>query len=416
MNIDGGLKALRKIIVVLAVLAVISLVVGCTPTPRATEAPGSFAEALRQARGKTVNFYGWGGSAAINRWMDEVVAPALLAEYGVTMRRVPMNIDEILNKLTTEKQAGKLRGDIDVIWINGENFYNAKKQALLYGPFTSRMDNFKRLVNPDAPDTNFDFGTPIEGMSAPWGRAQLVFAHDSARLAAPPKSAQELLALAKANPGLLSYPAPPDFVGSAFVRNIIYEIVGFEAINNAPAEREAIKNAIMPALNFLNELEPYLWQQGTTYPANQAALSQMFGQGQLLMSMSYTPFYVAQKIANNEFPATARTFVFDKGNIGNTHYLAIPFNSPEKAAALVLIHHLQSVAMQASKLNTRNWGDLPVLDLARMTAEERATMEAVPMGTGVLPIADLLSRRMPEVHASKVAIIEELWREYVLNR
>ncbi|MBS3872427.1 MAG: ABC transporter substrate-binding protein [Firmicutes bacterium] len=406
----------KKIVVLLLVAAHFALIIGCAARPKLTTGPSEFSAALQKSRGTTVTFYGWGGSSAVNNWFDNVVAPSLLAEYGITLRRVPMNIDEILRKLSTEKQANKVSGDIDVMWINGENFYAAKTEGLLYGPFNTRIDNFNRLIDPNAPDTNYDFGVPTEGMSVPLGRAQLVFMADRARLDTFPTSAAALLELARSNPGRFTYPAPPDFTGSAFVRNIIYDIVGFEALNNAPAEKAAIQAVIQPALDFLNELEPYLWERGTTYPADVAALDRMFAEGQLLWSMSYTPLKVGQLIAENRVPPSVETFVFDKGNVGNTHYVAIPFNSPNKDAAFVLIHHLISVAMQAAKLDVNNWGDLPVVDLARLTASERELIENANIGQGVLPMSELLSKRLPEVHAQKVAIIEELWREQVLQR
>ncbi|MBT9153594.1 MAG: hypothetical protein DDT39_00251 [Firmicutes bacterium] len=407
---------IKTITIVLMIAALLALTVGCAARPEATKGPSSFDAALRSARGKTVTFYGWGGSAAVNNWFDNVVAPSLLSEFGITLRRVPMNIDEILRKLSTERHANQTRGDMDVIWINGENFYTAKTQGLLYGPFNTRIANFARHIDPAAPDTNYDFGVAIEGMSVPLGRAQLIFMADSARLDRFPTSAEQLLELARVNSGRFTYPAPPDFTGSAFVRNIIYEIVGFEAINNAPVDKAAIKTVIQPALDFLNQLEPYLWEQGRTYPADVAALDRMFLEGQLLWSMSYTPLKAGQLIAQNRAPASLRTFVFDEGNIGNTHYVAIPFNSPNKDAAFVLIHHLISVAMQAAKLDVGNWGDLPVLDLTRLSETERATIAGTNIGQGVLPMSELLTKRLPEIHARKVAIIEELWREEVLQR
>jgi putative spermidine/putrescine transport system substrate-binding protein len=410
------MKVMQKIIVLLLIIALGGLAFGCAPPPTLTTGPNEFADALKSARGKTVTFYGWGGSTAVNNWFDNIVAPSLLAEYGITLRRVPMNIDEILRKLSTEKQAGKVSGDIDVVWINGENFYAAKTQGLLYGPFNNRIDNFNRLIDPEAADTNFDFGVPIEGMSVPLGRAQLVFMADNAKLPVFPASAAQLLEAARANPGRFTYPAPPDFTGSAFVRNIIYEIVGFEAINNAPADKAAIQAVIQPAMDFLNQLEPYLWEQGRTYPADIAAMERMFAEGQLLWNMSYTPLKAAQLIAENRVPASVASFVFDRGNIGNTHYIAIPFNSPNKDAAFVLIHHLISPAMQASKLDVNNWGDLPVVDLDRLTEPERALIENADIGRGVLSMEELLGKRVPEVHARKVALIEELWREQVLQR
>lgn len=42
--------------------------------------------------------------------------------YGITLEVVGMDINDILTKLSGEKQAGSEKGSIDMIWINGENF------------------------------------------------------------------------------------------------------------------------------------------------------------------------------------------------------------------------------------------------------------------------------------------------------
>ena len=58
--------------------------------------------------------------------------------------------------------------------------------------------------------------------------------------------------------------------------------------------------------------------------------------------MSYGPSFASERIARGEYPATARTFVFDEGTIGNYSYLAVPFNADNPAGALVVINHLMS--------------------------------------------------------------------------
>ena len=88
----------------------------------------TFKHAEKTARGKEVTFYGFGGNEQANKWVDEVVAPAMKKKYDIKVKRVPMDIDNILNKLVSIKQSGKT-GNIDVIWINGENFYTAKKRG-----------------------------------------------------------------------------------------------------------------------------------------------------------------------------------------------------------------------------------------------------------------------------------------------
>lgn len=104
--------------------------------------PASYREALQNAKGKTVTYYGFGGNDAQNRWVDEVVTP-MMKKKGITVKRVPMDIDTIINKLTTEKEANKQTGNMDVLWINGENFYNAKKLSLLDTIKPSLIPNMK---------------------------------------------------------------------------------------------------------------------------------------------------------------------------------------------------------------------------------------------------------------------------------
>jgi putative spermidine/putrescine transport system substrate-binding protein len=388
---------------------------GCTAKKDKVEEVNSFEDALKTVKGKTVNFYGWGGDPAVNKWLDEVVAKSLKERYDLTLKRVPMNIDEILNKLLNEKQAGKTTGDIDVVWINGENFFSAKNNGLLHGPITEKIGNYSKYI--DAKDTEaiYDFGNKIDGMEVPFGKAQLVFIGDSAKAKGFPTSAEKLLAYAKENKGKVTYPAPPDFVGSAFVRNIIYDIVGFDAVNNAKADKDELYKAIKPALDYLNELEKYLWQEGKTYPKNNAALDKMYTDGLVPFTMNYTPMYAAQKIKSGEFSKTSKTFLFDKGNIGNTHYVAVPFNSKNKDAAYVLIHHLISSEMQTSKFDVANWGDLPVFDVNKLSNDEKAKLNSINNGEGIIPAEELLKKRKPELQAQKVPLIEKLWEEKVLK-
>jgi len=408
----------RKVCAVL--IALVMLAAGCARGQTQSDGDNAFdlsnwEEVLEAARGTTVTFYGWGGSSATNSWLDSVVGTSLLEQYDVRLNRVPMDIDDILNKLMGEKQAGVSNGDIDVVWINGENFYTAKNAGLLFGPFTDFVHNYTVYLDPDSPDLHYDFGTPIDGMEVPYGRAQLVFLGDSAVLDSFPASAEELLELAKRYPGMITYPAPPDFTGSAFVRNLLYEIVGFDAIFNAAGDEDALYEVIKPGLDFLAELKPYLWQEGKTYPSTSPAVEQMFIDGLILMNVSYTPLRAAQQIIAGEYPDTVQTFVFENGNIGNTHYMAIPYNAPNKAGALALINHIISAEMQITKYDASNWGDLPVFDVDRLSAQQRALLGAVDNGVGILSPDELFAHRLPEVQAHKIPIIERLWERYVLQ-
>ena len=209
---------------------------------------GSFDDVKEKAKGTTVTFYGWGGDDKLNNWLDTEFAPVMKEKYDITMERVPMDIDQVLSQLSGEIQAGETDGSIDMIWINGENFQSAKENNMLYGPFTDQLPNFNEYVDAQSEDVTMDFAYPVEGYEAPYGKAQVVLVADTAVTPDLPKSAEELKAFVQKYPGKVTYPALPDFTGSAFVRNIIYEICGYESFMDMEADKETVRAAVMPAM------------------------------------------------------------------------------------------------------------------------------------------------------------------------
>ena len=123
----------------------------------------TYEQMLEAAKGTTVTFYGWGGDDMLNAWLDDYFAPRLKEKYDITLERVPMNIDDILSQLQGEMIAGKKDGDIDMIWINGENFKTCKENNMLYGPFAEELPNYQAYIDASDEENQADFCYPIEG-------------------------------------------------------------------------------------------------------------------------------------------------------------------------------------------------------------------------------------------------------------
>lgn len=372
-----------------------------------------FEQILESAKGSTVTFYGWGGDQKTNAWIDGFLAENVKKDYGITVKRVGMDAQEFMNVLLNEKQLNVEEGNIDVLWINGENFFTAKENDLLFGPFTGKLPNFNQYIDQESPDNLFDFGYPVEGYEAPYGKAQFVMEYNSEKITETPADHKELLEFAKANPGKFTYPAPPDFTGSAFVRNVLYDIVGYEPFMDMEADEETVREAIAPMIEYFKELKPYLWKEGKSYPAEAPLLDNMFADGEVWMTMNYNPFRASGNIEIGTFPESTRTFIFDKGSIGNTHFVAIPFNAPNKEGALVLVNYILSFEAQATKYEPAVWGDLPVLDNDKLTEAEKERLNSIDTGVASLPQEELLEKRLPEMPADLVPIIEKIWMEEI---
>lgn len=410
----------KKLITILILALLIFSVAGCSKTNNksidATTdfADMSFEEIVETAKGSTVTFYGWGGDEQLNDWLDNEFAPRMKEKYDITMERVPMDIDQILSQLSGEVQAGEAEGSIDMIWINGENFQSAKENNMLYGPFLEKLPNYNEYIDTESEDVTLDFAYPIEGFEAPYGKAQIVMIADTAVVKNFPTSTEALMEFVKENPGKVTYPALPDFTGSAFVRNVIYDICGYEQFLTMEADKTIVKEAIEPALEYLRALNPYLWNGGTTFPNSSTTLDAMFMDGEVLLNMSYDAYGTAIKIQNGTYSQTTQTFQFDKGTIGNTNFMAVAVNAPNKAGAMVAINEMISPEVQAERYEVLKV--LPVVDYDKLTDGQKAAFDHVDLGQGTIPQDELLSKRLPEMKAELVPIIEEIWYEEVVGK
>ena len=90
-----------------------------------------------------------------------------------------------------------------------------------------------------------------------------------------------------------------------------------------------------------------------------------------------------------EFPASTRTFLFDKGTIGNTHFVAIGKNSGNIPGALALIDTILSPEAQAGKYDPAVWGDMPVLTYEMLSEEQQRLFDDVPQGPATPELKEL---------------------------
>jgi len=324
----------------------------------------NWQQTLNEAKGQTVYFNAWGGSQEINdylRWANR----QLQAKYHVTLKHVKVaDIAETTQRLLAEKTAGKTAGgSVDLVWINGENFRSMKHSDLLYGPFTKQLPNWT-LVDKSLP-IDKDFTEPTVGLEAPWGVGQLVFIYDKARLQNPPKSFKALLSLAEKHPGKISYPQPPEFHGSSFLKAALIELTNDTAALYQPIDlkkdRAKFDKVTAPLWHYLDKLHPLAWQQGKRFPSGTNETVQLLDDRQLLLAITFNPNAASAAIEHGKLVETAQTYAFDQGALSNIHFLAIPKNSAAKAGALVAINFLLSPEAQARKADSTIWGDPSVL-------------------------------------------------------
>lgn len=374
----------------------------------------SFAEIQKEASGTTVDLSLYGGDDAINAYVDDYVTPELKERYGITLERTPLSdTADAVNKLLNEKQAGKEEGTIDLVWINGENFATGAEADIWFGSWAEKLPNAK-YVDWESPSINRDFGYPVEGREAPWGKAQFVMIYDSEKVEDPPKSLDELGDWTEENPGHFTYPAPPDFTGNAFIEQVLYGVTGQVEPFQKPFDENVFDQKSPEVYDFLNELESNLWREGETYPQSQAKLEELYQNGEVYISMSYNPQLAQRQVNRGLYPESTRTYLLDGGTLNNTHYLAIPFNGPNKAGAQVVANFLQSPEAQVEKQDPNGWGDLTTLDVDRLPKNTQREL-AEPEGRATLSTRELQENRVPEARSEWLLELEDGWQEKVLK-
>jgi putative spermidine/putrescine transport system substrate-binding protein len=117
--------------------------------------------------------------------------------------------------MIAEKKANNLtNGMVDMVWINGENFNNAKSQNLLYGPFATKIPSSANF-DFESVSLKYDFGRTTNGFEMPYNEAEVVFIYNKQYFpSGPPQNIDELVTWVKANPGRFTYPTPQCFLAS----------------------------------------------------------------------------------------------------------------------------------------------------------------------------------------------------------
>ena len=341
-------------------------------------------QTLKAAKGQSVYFYAWGGSKAVNeylRWATREIAQ----QYRIKLIHVKVtDPSEPVSRLKAEN--GRTSA-IDLMWVNGENFAYLKQQGFLLGNLWLTIPNTASLAVARLPIT-IDFGEPMDGFEVPWGIGQFNLIAENEVFQQSKVSATSLLTIAKNNPQTITYPKPPEFHGSTFLKQLLVNLTDADPRLYQPATAQA---QLLPVLwQYLDQLHPYLWQQGKAFPSSAAEQLLLYQQKNLSMAVSFNPNQWLKEKDTQQISESSVRRYFTDGAITNSHNLAIPKSAPSPDAAKVVINFMLSEKAQHKKF-TGVWGDPPVIT---SLFDEKATMPA-----------------HPELHSSWHVIIEDAWQQ-----
>jgi putative spermidine/putrescine transport system substrate-binding protein len=397
-------------------LPLLTLAPGCSDarSPDADDVLAlSWEEIVERGRGQTVTWAMWMGDPNINRYVEEYVRPALRERHGIELEMVSAQGRDIVAMLMTEMEAGKEASEIDLLWINGENFYQLRRIDALAGPFVEQLPN-ARYVDLDDPFIRYDFQRDIEGWECPWGNVQFTLIYDSARVEVPPRDMEELASWVRRNPG--RFTIENGFTGMTFLKSLLIHLAGGPGSLDGPFDPETYESASRRLWDYINRIKPHFWREGETFPEHLSQLHRLYAAGEVDFTMSNNDAEADNKVLQGLFPETTRAYVPDTGSIQNSHYLGISARTSRAAGALLAINHLISPQAQLDKLKPSVWGDGTVLDVDRLPAPWPERFQNVPRRDHAPPRSEMEPKALREPAPEYMIRIYEDFRTHVIEQ
>lgn len=407
-----ALTVMRRITFIVMLGAVF---VGCGQTPSVTEVAADVTWELieRQAHGSTIRMMMWDGDPLINAYMRDYVATRLQTDHGIRLEIVGGQGREIVNKLMVDLEAGRNQGDIDLVWINGENFYQLRKLTALYGPFTDRLPN-NELIDWSNPFIAFDFQQSVDGFECPWGNVQFALIYHSERIATPPQTLDELTSWIHQNPG--RFTLDHGFTGMTFLKSLLYHFAEKPESLHGNFSDAAYTQAAEKLWKWMRDVQPNLWRKGEVFPDGVAQMHQLMSQGEIDFSMSNNDGEVDNKVEQGILPPAAKAYVPEFGSIRNSHYLGIPWNAVNKTGAMVVCNLLISPDAQLEKARPAVWGDGTILASERLSDEWRERFQKIEGRIRIAPRDELQSRALMEPAPEVMIRLHEDFRRKIIER
>ena len=369
---------------------------------------------LADARGQTLDWMMWGGDPLINAYVQDYVAPILRDSFQIDLRVTPGQGNEIVTALMGELEAGRAQGAYDLVWINGETFYQLRRIDALWGPFASDLPS-ARYVDYENPFIGRDFQQPTDGYEAPWGNVQMTLIHDTQRTPNPPVTRADLYEWVRANPGRFTWDA--QFTGVAFLKSLFTDIAGgsdalagdFDEARYQPAIDEPDRLRRQP------QTLPLERRRDLSGRRRPDASTVRVGRGRFYDELQR--FRGRQQSCPGPFPRDGSRL---RARQGPDSEQPLPGASrawrATKPPHWSPLHLLQSPGAQLRKLDPAVWGDGTVLSLTKLPDSWRERFENAPGRQYAPTRASIADRAVPELAPEYTIRIERDFRERVIER
>jgi|SRR6056297_94015 len=407
---------MNKFYIILLILLPL-IIYGCSSSPQASDiadpADMTWEEIEEAATGETVTMMMWMGDPLINSYMTNYVVPEVKDRYEIDLEIINGQGTQIVSTLMSELESGSKASQIDMMWLNGETFYQLRQIDGLYGPFTDKLPNMQ-YVNLDNPFIGLDFQQSIDGYEAPWGNVHFTLIYDPDDVQSPPQSLSEFQNWIDENPG--RFTIPTDFAGMTLLKSWMISMADEPDIFYGEFDEDTYRQYSGRLWEIINGIKKDFWRNGDTFPNSVAQLHQLFSNGELAFTMSNNDSEVDNKIMQGIFPDDSRGYVPESGTIQNSHYLGIAGLSDDKTAAMTVINFMISPEAQYQKMKPDIWGDGTILSIEKLPEEWQEKFREIPGRVRAPARASIQDRAIMEPSPEYMIRLFEDFRTFVVNQ
>ena len=304
------------------------------PARAAEPDPSRWDAVLAEARGQTVYFNAWGGGEQINayiEWAAGELDRAPRHQAGACQAGRHRQCGRPGGGREGGRQGQRRHGRPHLDQWREFRCDEAAGPAVPPG-WAEKLPNWRFVDVEDKPTVRTDFTVPVEGLGGPWGMAKMVFFYDEARTAGRTAAlGQALLDWAKANPGRFTYPQPPDFIGSSFLKQVLVELAADPAVLRQAGRRGDVRGDDRAAVRLARRAQPAdLWRGRQGLSAELSGDEAAAGRRRDRHRLRLQPREASSAIAAGELPDTVRSFVFPAARSATRISLPFPTMPPPR--------------------------------------------------------------------------------------
>jgi putative spermidine/putrescine transport system substrate-binding protein len=254
----------------------------------------------------------------------------------------------IFEKLLADKEAGKDPGDVDVAMVHQKFMAWAMEEDLLL-KYADELETWQYMT---AGDVKNALGTDIEGYAMPMFHSQTALAYNPDEVPEPPKSYEELVEWVKENPGKFGYNGiKGGMSGVSFTVGWIYWKSGnYEKYAVTGPFDEAEVATWEEGLTEMKEFNEYV-----TFTAGNVGTLDALNRGEIVMGPVWVDMFYTFMLEGKMDPKM-RLIVPEPGMPGQPMYFVIPKNARHPEQAKKWIEYTTSPEVQGNIIIDRyNW-------------------------------------------------------------